>query len=157
MTDKDISAYPEEAQNYIKELREESKTNRLKVAERDTAVAQSLQKITELETAAAQSVATSTAYTTLKDQHAQVLVESAKTKLESVRLKLAVENGLPLELADRLTGDTEEALKADAEVLKKFVKATGGRVALDRTTVADKPATERDALRDAIRNKMENN
>ena len=38
-------------------------------------------------------------------------------------MKVASEKGLPLEFRDRLRGDTEDALAADAESLAKQIKA----------------------------------
>lgn len=43
---------------------------------------------------------------------------------KEIRLRVAVANGLPIELADRLTGDDEDAIKADAERLASFMKPT---------------------------------
>ncbi len=43
---------------------------------------------------------------------------------KDLRLRIAVANGLPIELADRLTGDDEETIKADAERFASFVKQT---------------------------------
>ena len=40
----------------------------------------------------------------------------------SMRTKIALENGLPIDLADRLVGEDEETIKADAERLSAFVK-----------------------------------
>ena len=40
-----------------------------------------------------------------------------KTKLQTAKQRIATEYGLPLDLADRLQGDDEEGLKADAERL----------------------------------------
>ena len=39
----------------------------------------------------------------------------------SLRTKIALQNGLPIDLADRLVGDDEESIKADAERLAGFV------------------------------------
>ncbi|MFS0967957.1 DUF4355 domain-containing protein [Enterococcus thailandicus] len=39
----------------------------------------------------------------------------------SLRTRIAIQNGLPLDLADRLVGDDEESIKADAERLAGFV------------------------------------
>lgn len=38
-----------------------------------------------------------------------------KTKLQTAKQRIAIEYGLPLDLADRLQGDDEDGLKADAE------------------------------------------
>ena len=39
----------------------------------------------------------------------------------SVKARIAHETGLPYELANRLTGDTEEAIRQDAETMAKFI------------------------------------
>ncbi|MDT1997240.1 DUF4355 domain-containing protein [Carnobacterium divergens] len=39
----------------------------------------------------------------------------------SMRTKIALQNGLPIDLADRLVGEDEESIKADAERLASFV------------------------------------
>lgn len=41
----------------------------------------------------------------------------------SVKARIAHEKGLPFELADRLSGETEEDIAADAEKLAQFVSA----------------------------------
>lgn len=40
----------------------------------------------------------------------------------NLRTRIALQNGLPYDLADRLVGDDEEAIKADAERLAGFLK-----------------------------------
>lgn len=40
---------------------------------------------------------------------------------DSVKTRIALENGLPLEMKDRLKGETEEEIKKDAEVLAQFM------------------------------------
>lgn len=40
----------------------------------------------------------------------------------ALRTRIALQNGLPIDLADRLQGNDEESLKADAERLASFVK-----------------------------------
>ena len=42
----------------------------------------------------------------------------------SLRTRIALQHGLPYDLADRLRGTDEESLKADAERLASFVKPT---------------------------------
>lgn len=44
--------------------------------------------------------------------------KSAETKLS--KIKVAAEYGIPPELADRISGETEEDMKKDAEMLSKF-------------------------------------
>lgn len=47
--------------------------------------------------------------------------ELEKYKLKNLKTSIAVEAGIPLELAGRLSGETEDELKADAETLAGFV------------------------------------
>ena len=61
----------------------------------------------------------------LTESEAKIAELTAKTsayEISSVKMKIAQETGLPLELADRLTGSTEEELRKDAEALVKFTK-----------------------------------
>lgn len=44
-------------------------------------------------------------------------------EMASVKTKVAHEVGLPYELASKLTGDDEDAIREDAETMVKFVKA----------------------------------
>lgn len=57
--------------------------------------------------------------------HDQTVAElTAKLKSHetaSVKTRIALELGLPYELAGRLSGDTEEDIRKDAEALSKFV------------------------------------
>ena len=46
----------------------------------------------------------------------------ASYETASLRTRIALQNGLPIDLADRLQGNDEESLKADAERLASFVK-----------------------------------
>ena len=52
---------------------------------------------------------------------ADLTAENKSVKLTSTKIRIAHEKGLPFELAERLTGDTEEAIGKDAEALAKFV------------------------------------
>ena len=42
-------------------------------------------------------------------------------ELKNLKYRIANENGIPLELASKLTGETEEDLKKDAETLSSFI------------------------------------
>ena len=44
-----------------------------------------------------------------------------KTKLQTAKQRIATEYGLPLDLADRLQGEDEESLKADAELFASYL------------------------------------
>lgn len=47
-----------------------------------------------------------------------------KYETDSVKTRIAHEEGLPYEMAARLTGDNEEAIRADAKTLAKMMKKT---------------------------------
>ena len=60
----------------------------------------------------------------LKEVQTNLTAESAKSKrleLESLRTRIAVETGLPVALRDRLQGEDEASLKADAAALSELV------------------------------------
>ena len=42
-------------------------------------------------------------------------------EINNLKYRIANENGIPLELASKLTGETEEDLKKDAETLSSFI------------------------------------
>ena len=68
-------------------------------------------------------------------EEANKKIESSKTEIDglnakvlkyetdSVKTRVAHEEGLPFEMAGRLTGDNEEAIRADAKSLAKMIKA----------------------------------
>lgn len=65
---------------------------------------------------------------TIADLHKQI--EDAGTKIkgyesDSVKTRIALETGLPFQMAGRLTGETEEEIRKDAEALKSMI---GGQV-----------------------------
>lgn len=160
MTDRDISAYPEDAQTYIRELREEAKTNRLraaeldaKVQERDAVVGQANSKLDELNAKIAQAQEITTKYSALQDEHAQTAAAYANTQLELARINAARDAKLDLSFADRLKGDSPDALKADAEAFKQSLGNAGTSSATgDRTNGngAAGPVDEHTALTNAI-------
>ena len=65
---------------------------------------------------------------TAKKSHEQTVADLNKKIAEyetaSLRTRIALQNGLPIDLADRLVGDDEESIKADAERLSSFVSKT---------------------------------
>lgn len=59
---------------------------------------------------------------TTNDQTVADLTAKLKSyETASVKTRIALELGLPYELAGRLTGDTEDAIRKDAETFSKFV------------------------------------
>lgn len=69
-------------------------------------------------------VNTLTAQLTEKDTSiADLTAKNKAYETASVKARIAHEKGLPFELADRLSGETEEDIAADAESLAQFVSA----------------------------------
>lgn len=62
---------------------------------------------------------------TASKNHEQIVDDLNKKIAEyetaSLRTRIALQNGLPIDLADRLVGSDEESIKADAERLASFV------------------------------------
>ena len=47
--------------------------------------------------------------------------ELSSLKLQQLKQKIAINNGIPLDLANRLSGDNEETLLEDAKTLSQFI------------------------------------
>lgn len=56
----------------------------------------------------------------LKTQVADLTAKNTAAELSALRTRIAHETGLPYELADRLRGEDEKAIRADAEALAKL-------------------------------------
>ena len=65
----------------------------------------------------------------------------------SVKMRIAHENGIPYELAERLSGDDEEAIKKDAESMAKFLKSSGRRAPLASTEPEGGVDEKREAMK----------
>ncbi|MDQ0153593.1 hypothetical protein J2S20_002314 [Moryella indoligenes] len=52
--------------------------------------------------------------------------QAKRYETSSVKMRIANEKGLPFGLADRLSGDTEEAITKDAEALKALIGSAKG-------------------------------
>lgn len=58
-----------------------------------------------------------------KDAQLQAAIaEANKASLQATKYRVALSEGLPIDLADRLVGDDEDELRKDAEKLKALVK-----------------------------------
>ncbi|MDF2902442.1 MAG: hypothetical protein K0S25_80 [Bacillus sp. (in: firmicutes)] len=64
---------------------------------------------------------TSTAAETHEQTIADLNKQIAEKETVNLRTRIALQNGLPIDLADRLIGSDEESIKADAERLAGFV------------------------------------
>lgn len=61
-------------------------------------------------------------YDTLKKQLEEMQGKLKGYETSSLKMRIAHENGIPFELADKLSGSDEEAIKKDAETMAKFLK-----------------------------------
>lgn len=74
-----------------------------------------IEELTSASTAAAEK------YANYDKELAERDAKIKKYETASVKSRIAHELGLPYGMADRLTGDDEESIKADAEALKKII------------------------------------
>lgn len=100
-------------------------------------------QVTDLET---KITAKDTEYSTLNSTLEELQSENAKTKLENLRTTIAFQAGIPIDLANRLTGETEDEIKADAEKISGLV-ARNDILPL-RTTEPEKVDVENQAYLD---------
>jgi hypothetical protein len=56
-----------------------------------------------------------------EDRVKELVKANERYKLSNLKVKIAQEAGLPFELADRLSGEDEEAIKADAQNMAKYM------------------------------------
>ena len=73
-------------------------------------------------------------------------------ELESLKTKVSIEAGLPMNLRDRLHGETEEELKNDAESLVKLI----GKPATPPPLRINEPETAGDEKTQALKNIVKN-
>lgn len=59
-----------------------------------------------------------------KQTIADLTAKNAKYESDSVKMKVAREAGLPIEMADRICGKDEAEMKADAAKLASFMKSS---------------------------------
>jgi hypothetical protein len=79
--------------------------------------------------------------------------EAQAAKTEALRLRIALAEGLPIDLAERLRGEDEEAMREDAATLKALVKTTPPAADAKKAMLADnKPVSTdpNDLLRQII-------
>lgn len=72
--------------------------------------------------------------------------EVGPTKVENLRLRVALDKKLPAELVDRLKGNTKEEIETDAEELLKLVKANGSTTTFDGGVRQEANTTDMDTL-----------
>lgn len=59
----------------------------------------------------------------LEKQIEELTGKVKSNELNSLRIKYALENGIPYNLANRISGDDEESIKTDAQSLSDFFKS----------------------------------
>jgi len=101
-----IDSFPEEAQDYIRRLRQEAAGYRNDLK----AVNTSLKEYQDRDKTEQQR---------LEERAATAEKGLSATQLELQRYKVAAKKGIPLNLAERLRGTTQEELEADADKLKE--------------------------------------
>lgn len=74
-------------------------------------------------------------------------------KLEQLKQKIAINNNIPLGLANRLTGDDEESLLQDAKTLSQFVNNT--QVTQPLKSVEDPKLSDEDSAYRELLNNLE--
>ena len=72
-------------------------------------------------------------------------------ELKNLKTRVALTNGIPVELAERLAGSNEEELTADAETWKKFMPK--GHMP-GKSSEAGAPSNDRDAMLKSVLEKL---
>ena len=83
------------------------------VTAKETEIGTLKAKITDLE---AENKTSGESYQSMQKELSQV-------KLSALKQRIAIDAGIPLEMADRLNGEDEESIKEDAEKVKGFLGA----------------------------------
>ncbi|MFL8969315.1 DUF4355 domain-containing protein [Helcococcus kunzii] len=94
----------EKFQNQINDLTEERDSLKIQMGEKDKALEE---KVSGSES--------------LNKKIEELNGEISTYKIKDMKRKIALQNGIPYDLADRLTGTNEEELKKDAEKLAGFI------------------------------------
>lgn len=94
-----------------------------------------LKKQVETLTASKQSLEASLSEEKTQSANLQKSLEEATGKihgheLKAWRMSAAISAGIPMEMADRISGEDEESIKSDAEALAKFFKQASGHAPL---------------------------
>lgn len=92
---------------------------------------------------------------TLNGQTGKISELEAKVReyeTNSVKMRIARETGLPAELADRLSGTDEAAMRSDAESLAKLIKSQQTPAPMYRQSGEGGNDSKDSALRDLLKN-----
>ena len=58
---------------------------------------------------------------TKEESYQSMLKELSTVKLDALKQKIAIEEGIPLEMANRLNGEDDESIRNDAKTIKGFM------------------------------------
>lgn len=73
-----------------------------------------------------------------------------KYELEAKRTKIAMESGIPFELASKISGETEEDMKKDAETLKGFINTNNNYPRFTPPGEGNKGDEKKEALKQVL-------
>lgn len=131
--------------------REHSRTWEKRAKENKDAAA----KLKEVEDADKSEIEKANERAEAAEKRAQEIESAAKVAdLAAKKVVIGAKAGLPAEWFDRLKGDDEESITADAEALAKSLNATGTTFDLGQGTRGTGKAASDDPLRDAIAAKV---
>lgn len=85
----------------------------------------------------------------------ELTAQSKANETNSVKMRIALEQGLPYELATRLNGATEEEITKDAESLLKMVGKTTAPISSSEPISYEKKGTN--AIKDAVADMVKKN
>ena len=87
-------------------------------------------------------------YAEYDEQQAQMQAKIREYETASVKTRVALECGLPYAMSARLTGETEEEIRRDAQTLAKLMGTSGHSYPPRRTNEPDGADAKRNALRE---------
>lgn len=102
------------------------------LAAKDTEIGTLKAKITDLEGASK----------TNEESYQSMQKELSEAKLAALKQRVAIETGIPLEMAERLAGDDEESVRKDAEAVKGFMGAKHVAPSFNNQSVPADPKKE---------------
>lgn len=94
----------------------------------DSRVTELYGDVTGLQQRVADLTGNVTTLTGERDTHAATIADLQKQikgyQTADLKRRIAMEKGIPIQMADRLTGETEKDIRADADTFAQFVKAS---------------------------------
>ncbi len=132
-----IKSDPKKAAGTIKELRAEAETNRKKAQAADKAQKDAAKAKADAD---AKKLADEKDFEKLAAQHKTEAETSKQELMKERRIRVALEAGLPKEMASRLQGESEDELLADAQSLAKMIVKDDGKGKKPGSTTTANPS-----------------